>query len=72
MAKQLKKLSILLFSILPFGMLAQGVDMADQFRSSGKIYVVIVVIVIILLVLLLLLFRMDRNIRKLEEKINKN
>jgi len=50
---------------------AEG-DMADLFRSEGKIYVVIGVFTIIMLVLFIYLFMMDRKIRQLEDRMNNN
>jgi len=49
---------------------AQGnetVEMADQMRSNGKIYVVIAVILTILTGLILYLVRLDRKISRLEQ-----
>jgi len=47
------------------------VEMADKFRSDGKIYVVIAVLVTILLGLFLYVIRLDRKINKLEKDFNK-
>ena len=46
----------------------QQVEMADQLRSDGKIYVVVAVISIILLGILLYLIRLDTKISKLEKE----
>jgi CcmD family protein len=46
----------------------QQVEMADQLRSDGKIYVVVGVVCIILLGILLYLIRMDTKISKLEKE----
>ena len=63
---------MLLVSILmPFFMKAQeatGVEMADTFRSEGKIYVVITVISIIFMCLIGYLVYIDLKLRKLENK----
>jgi len=48
----------------------QKVEMADQFRADGKIYVVIGVLVIILIILLFFVFRIDRKITRLENRFN--
>jgi hypothetical protein len=45
-----------------------GVEMADELRSSGKIYVVVAVIAVIMLGLLIYLFSIDRKVSKLERK----
>jgi hypothetical protein len=47
---------------------AQPVEMADKFRADGKIYVVVAVILLILFAMILYLFRLDRKIKKLEDK----
>jgi CcmD family protein len=45
------------------------VEMADQFRADGKIYVVIAIVSIILAGLFIYLFRLDRKITDLEKRI---
>ena len=66
---------MLLVSILmPFLVKAQEVaspEMADTFRSEGKIYVVITVISIIFICLIGYLVYIDMKLRKLENK-NRN
>ena len=44
------------------------VEMADQMRSNGRIYVVVAVVVTILIGLLLYVFRLDRKLSKLEKE----
>jgi CcmD family protein len=46
----------------------QQVEMADQLRGDGKIYVVVAVVSIILLGILLYLIRLDAKISKLEKE----
>ena len=46
---------------------SKKVEMADQFRADGKIYVVIAVLVIILLGLFTYVIRLDRKIGRLEK-----
>jgi len=48
----------------------QAVEMADLFRSSGKIYVVVAVLVSIFIGLAILLVRNERKISQLEKEIN--
>ena len=50
-----------------------GVEMADNLRSNGKIYVVVICIVIILIGLLAYLFSIDKRLKKIEKEnhINK-
>lgn len=50
-----------------FGVSAQSVEMADQFRGEGKIYVVVMVAMILLVTIFFYLFRIDRKLKKLEE-----
>jgi hypothetical protein len=47
------------------------VEMADQFRANGKIYVVIAVLVTILLGLFVYVIRLDKKISRLEKDFNK-
>jgi ABC-type amino acid transport system permease subunit len=47
----------------------QKVEMADQLRSDGKIYVVVAVILVILAGLFIYLFRIERNVKNLEKEI---
>lgn len=46
------------------------VEMADTFRSEGKIYVVVAVIITILIGLFFYLIRIDRRISRLENDKN--
>ena len=68
----MKKLSLfalfLLSAILVKAQQQQPVEMADEMRSSGKIYVVIVTIVIIFIGLAIYLFSMDRRLKKIEKE----
>ena len=67
-----KILILLAALIIPFFGMAQEVttepQMADTFRSEGKIYVVIAVISIIFMCLIGYLVYLDIKIRKLENK----
>lgn len=67
----MKKITFTLLMLLAtLNLFAQGndVEMADAFRSNGKIYVVVAVIVIILVGLLIYLFSLDRRLKMLEKK----
>ena len=67
----MKKLTILLLFVFNYiAVFAQSnpVEMADKFRSSGKIYVVITTIAIIFIGLAIYLFAMDRRLKKLEKE----
>ena len=45
------------------------VEMADTFRSNGKIYVVVAVMLTIFAGIILYLVRLDRKVSKLEKEI---
>lgn len=66
--KKILALITLLFSTL--NLLAQNndIEMADQLRTDGKIYIVVICIVIILVGLLIYLFALDRRLKLLEKK----
>ena len=69
-------LTLSLLAFLPVDMIAkvlqEPVEMADQFRSDGKIYVVVVVILILVLGLSYYAFRIDRKITNLEKRLDDN
>jgi hypothetical protein len=46
---------------------AQDVEMADTFRSEGKIYVVVAIVLIVLSGLIAFLFLLDRKLTRLEK-----
>lgn len=58
----------LLSFVSSFAQQPNQVEMADAFRSSGKIYVVIATIVIIFIGLAIYLFSIDRRLKKLEKE----
>ncbi len=63
----LSLLLLFLFSAtLLFAQQSNDVEMADQMRSSGKIYVVIATIVIIFIGLAVYLFTIDQRLKKIE------
>lgn len=49
---------------------ATAPEMADTFRSDGKIYVVITVIGMIFVALVIFLIVLERKVNKLEKQIN--
>lgn len=64
-------LSLLVFtSISAIAQTNEKVEMADQFRADGKIYVVITVVAIILTGLLVYLISLDKKIGKMEKEYN--
>jgi hypothetical protein len=46
---------------------ANDIEMADQFRADGKIYVVIAVVSVVLIGLFTYLFRLERKVTELEK-----
>jgi hypothetical protein len=66
-----KLLSLLAFFILSLQLMAQDkpAEMADEFRASGKIYVVVTVAAIVLFGLILYLVMIDRKVKKLEKDV---
>lgn len=64
--------TLLLIFCFPIFSFAQAeVEMADQFRADGKIYVVIAVLAVIFLGIMGYLFSLDRKISKLEKAAGK-
>ena len=55
--------------ILAQAALAQDAEMADTFRSEGKIYVVIAIVLIVLIGLIVYLFALDRKLNRLEQML---
>jgi CcmD family protein len=67
--KKFLTLILLLVSFLTtYAQQSNTVEMADTFRSSGKIYVVIATIVIIFIGLAIYLFSIDRRLKKIEKE----
>ena len=66
----MKALLILFFSLISFVASAQAsdIEMADQFRADGKIYVVIAVVSVVLIGLFAYLFRLERKVTELEKR----
>jgi CcmD family protein len=68
MKKILFVLAFVFAAITSFAQEAEKVEMADAFRSSGKIYVVLGVIAVIFLGIATYLIYMERRLRKLEKE----
>jgi len=66
MKKILLSFLMLFLSAFLFAQQNNNVEMADEMRSSGKIYVVIVTIVIVFVGLAIYLFSIDRRLKKIE------
>ena len=65
--------TLLILLVSSFTLMAQQADieMADQFRADGKIYVVIAVVLLILVGLFIYLFNLGNKITRLEKEILK-
>ena len=63
-------LLLFLLTTLTLSPLYAQVEMADNMRAEGKIYVVVGIILIILAGFILYLFLIDRKVRKLEKMLN--
>jgi succinate dehydrogenase hydrophobic anchor subunit len=60
---------VLVFSVIAHAQNGKPVEMADQMRSNGRIYVVVAVMLTILVGLILYIVRIDRSLSKLEKDI---
>jgi CcmD family protein len=68
MKKSILLILLLISFVTAFAQNTAGVEMADAFRSSGKIYVVIATVVIIFVGLAFYLFSIDRRLKKIEKE----
>lgn len=68
MRKLIFILLLLLNSVTLFAQADSSVEMADTFRSSGKIYVVIATIAIVFVGLAIYLFAIDSRLKKIEKE----
>ncbi len=64
----LSLITIILTQTYALSQVREKVEMADNFRADGKIYVVLVIILVILAGLFFYLIRIDRKVTKLEEQ----
>lgn len=62
----------IILSFLSFLTQAQPIEMADQMRASGKIYVVVAVLVTILVGLIIFLITIDRKVKRIEQELKQN
>lgn len=68
MKKLLFLMLLMLSNIAVFAQTNAGPEMADVFRSSGKIYVVVAIVAIIFAGLAIYLFSIDRRLKKIEKE----
>ena len=59
--------AFLLVFLVQFAFAQEQVEMADQMRAEGKIYVVVAALTIIMIGLLLYMMRLDKKISALEQ-----
>ncbi|WP_394990197.1 CcmD family protein [Emticicia sp.] len=64
-----KILSFLILLLTSTNLFAQEVEMADQMRSDGKIWVVVAVIAIVFAGIITYLVLLDRKISKIEKSL---
>ena len=63
----------LLFILLVSPVLGYSqVEMADNFRGEGKIYVVLIIILLLLVGFFFLLFRLDKKSKQLEKEVEEH
>jgi len=67
--KILLLLALLLPALQPAAQAADIPEMADSFRSDGKIYVVVAVVTVVLAGLLAFLISLDRKVSRLEREL---
>lgn len=66
-------LHILLLALVALPTYAQeSIEMADQMRREGKIYVLVAIVLTILIGLLIFLVRIDQKVSKLEKDFPQN
>lgn len=70
--KSISKILLINLGLLISGSVNAQVEMADNFRGEGKIYVVIGVILIILAGFFFFLFKLDAKTKKLEKEVKEN
>ena len=63
-------ITLILVALVTTAYSQEKVQMADNLRTEGKIYVVVAIILIILVGLIFYLFLMDRKVDKLEKLIS--
>jgi len=66
----MKKIFLLIsFVIISLNLFAQDkIEMADDLRNSGKIYVVVAVMLLLFLSFITYLFTIDKRLKKIEKK----
>lgn len=65
----MNRVLLTLFTCTMFLSSKAQVEMADDFRGEGKIYVVIAIILLILIGFFVLLFKLDRRTKRLEKEV---
>jgi len=68
----LRKTAVLMFLLISTLASHAQVEMADDFRGEGKIYVVIVIILVILTGFFTLLFKLDKKSKRLEKEVTQS
>ena len=68
-SKRLGLIGTFVFAQVMMGTAQQPVEMADGMRANGKSYVVVAIVLLVLLGLFVYLFRIDRKLKRLEDKM---
>jgi uncharacterized iron-regulated membrane protein len=68
----IKRILSLIFILAAFVSPAQNPEMADTFRTEGKIYVVIAVLAIVFLSIAGMLIYIERRLSKLEKELKED
>jgi predicted Na+-dependent transporter len=66
MKKLISALSLILITLTSFAQ-ENKIEMADQLRSSGKIYVVVAVMLLLFVSFIAYLFSIDKRLKKIEK-----
>ena len=65
----MNKFLLTFFALLRSFISSAQVDMADDFRGEGKIYIVVAIILVILIGFFVLLFKLDKRTKRLEKEV---
>ena len=65
----MNKLLLTFFALLLSFISSAQVEMADDFRGEGKIYIVVAIILVILIGFFVLLFKLDKRTKRLEKEV---
>ncbi|MEQ9424487.1 MAG: CcmD family protein [Cyclobacteriaceae bacterium] len=64
--------ALMLLAEVVFAASKQAVEMADELRADGKIYVVVAVVLVLVGGLIFYAFRIDKKVTSLEDRLNES